>query len=249
MHTCNRHGSVLVLVSWVLFLLSALALAVGSRVGADVEFARRIRVRADALELARSGVERAMQELLLSTNRTELAEKPAVFSANADLGPGDFSVYHEAITRDPDGVRTNFGLMAEMSKLHLNKASQRELAGVISRWGGLPNDEADTIAGAIVECRRGPETLTTAGAAGKYSQSVQYRCRNGRFEHADELLLVREIAEREGLFRALAPHLTVYGEGCFSGESAGQVGSGPEGRQRVAFVISDRGSILSWYQY
>jgi type II secretory pathway component PulK len=240
----GRFGSVLVLTLWVLFFLSALAVAVGGRVASDVTAARRLEERSKARWLAWAAVDFVRAHAMAATNPMALASNPDVFRQNHTAGAaGYFSVTWLNRT-NAQGVVTNYGVGREGLKLNLNRASQKELVSLMSEKGGLDPVRAQEVSRAILQCRRGTDGLTR-GEPSEYLGDSPYRCRTARFELAEELLLVQEVRRMPGLFARMLPHVTVHSDSSFSGLAAGVVASGTT-TQTVHFVLDPTGRILSW---
>lgn len=244
MCTCGQRGSILVLTLWVLFFLSALAVAVGMRVATDVTAARRLEDRAKARWQAWAAVDFVKAQAMFSTNLAALASDPDLFRENDSAGnEGHFSVRWVNHT-NAQGVVTNYGVGREGLKLNLNRASQKELAFLMVERGGLAPQEAQEVSAAVLRCRRGTDELTS-GERSEYLDGIRYRCRTARFELAEELLLVQEVQRKPGLFARIAPHVTVHTDTCLSGIAMG-VAAGGTTTQTVHFVVDSAGRALSW---
>jgi type II secretory pathway component PulK len=100
----------------------------------------------------------------------------------------------------------------EDRKLSLNAAPPEMMARLFQR-AGLTPEEAVALAAAVVDWRDEDNKEERRGAEGIYYRSLSggYECKNGPFEYPEELLLVRGMTP--ALYRALEPHVTVYGSG------------------------------------
>jgi general secretion pathway protein K len=211
-----RRGSVLVLVLWTLFFLSALAIAVAARVDAGLKLASWCKTRTEAYCLAEAGVEKAIMEAMVNTNMLDttaksLADSEAAFR-DVRLGGGTFSVYH--LTHElGEGAATNYGVIDEESRINASKASSNLLASFAMTVGGVDSVTANELAGGIVDLRNRDDDVLTGGVGNNYYKgpSEPSSSHKGALQSVYELLLVKGMSPE--LFQRLEPHVTVYGSG------------------------------------
>ena len=101
----DKTASVFILALWTLFLLGALALAVGSYVSADLKLAGRLKTRTTAYYLARAGVEKAIMEIMRNADMGNASSKSW---SDVPLGDGAFSVKYSRVAGT---IVTNCGYM------------------------------------------------------------------------------------------------------------------------------------------
>jgi hypothetical protein len=213
-------GSILVLTLWVVFFLSALAVAVHVSVTGGLNVAWHLRNRQVSSLCARGGLEQSLSLVAGGSNRWDgLINAPDLFQS-VGLGPGRFSVYY--VLEAPGGVSvTNWGIVGEESKININKASQPLLLAFLRQPEIMDAAAAGDLAAAIIDWRDANDDVLTGGAEGGYYRALRepYVCRNGDFQSLHELRLVRGVDD--ALYARLVPHLTVYGTGKVNINGAG----------------------------
>jgi general secretion pathway protein K len=213
----GRHesGSVLILAVWVLMVLSALAMAVGHYVSANLQVASWLRDATAARYAAREGVAHLCLSVLSDTNgwdaETEAWADPDEVLQDVYTGSGIYSVTHTEV--GADRVVTNFGLMDEERLININTANADVLTALFTLSGGMDSGSAKEVAAAIMDWRDPDDEQLTGGAeSGYYAGLSRPRpCRNGPFQTLNELLLVKGVTEER--FQAVAPFVTIYGGG------------------------------------
>ena len=260
-------GSVFILVLWTLFFLGALALAVGTLVGANINQAAFTKSRTTARMLAKAGVERARFDVI--QNPTNWVVKGAadprsneeLFRDNDDVEGGTFSVTFRYVPEGEEVAVTNYGLMAEELKINIQKASSGTMASEFQRRIGLAEDPAEALAKAIKDCRYWTNAGLTDRPSPSYSNQLgrEYLAHEKTFRLLPELMLLNAFQEDMGLYARVEPYLTVHGKDHFSATSRGQVpapvtarGGGDDGALAEAyidFVINSSGSVLYWHEY
>jgi type II secretory pathway component PulK len=203
----GSRGVALISVLWVLAVLSILGLGFSLTVRVNTELAASAAWDAQALELARSGV-----EVTLSLIESEKQSgKP--YCSTSDSW---FSYTSEDIGLDLDEGIFSVQVVDEAGKLDINTASQDELTLLLG-------DE--TASASVVDWRDGDDEALAGGSETAYYESNRpaYAPRNDRFESIGELALVqgftaeqiwgqqdRRYAERmPGEVRGLADLLTI----------------------------------------
>jgi len=220
-------GSVLLLVLWTLFFLSALALAVAAYVGGGIELAGALKSDRIGYFAARAGVEQAITVVVCDSNGwdalTESWSNDEETFRDVAVGEGRFTVKWVG-PHEKSGRKTRYGLSDEESRISLNSArtDRAVLRALLQRIGELDPAKALRIADAIVDWRDGDDQELTEGAENGYYQALPsaYKCHNGPLDCVEELLLVREVTPE--LFRALEPYVTVYGSGIVNINTAGR---------------------------
>ncbi len=220
----RRGGSILILAVWVLFFLTALAVAVGSQVGAMLALAGHVRDHVALRALGQAGAMRSAAVISGSTNTwdglTEASwtRDPDGFGEQA-LGGGRFRVGY--LEPDHTGtVVTNTGVRGESGRLNINKANAQLLGTYFQVAGGLSSPEAEALARAV-HARVNPdqERLTVPGFPGyDVRESSSGAARAGPFLLLDELRQIPGM--RPGLFEQIAPGLTVFGDGLINVNTA-----------------------------
>lgn len=242
----DRHGSALILALWTLFMLAALAVAVGTQVSSLLALASSLRNGLIAREIAVAGVEAAIADLLAGS--PDITNNPARFRESPILEGGVFTVSY---VTEQDGVAvTNFGLGAESRKLNINRAGTQELAALLKERGLLQPDVAASVAEAIVDWRDTDSMPLTGGAEDQYygSLTIPYPCHDGDVAVVEELLLVKGMTAEA--FCRIRPYVTVLSGECFGGTSVGYAVAG--GRTtavaRVDFAVDRTGRKCFWYE-
>lgn len=209
----GSEGSVLVYVVWIVLLLSVFAAGVGSQAHAALELSDRLLAQLRARYIARGAVHYAARLLALdpspsADNLSEpWADAPAMFGQHP-LVSGGFIV-----TGQPQEGSAARGVLDEDRRMNLNVAPVEVLARLVEQAGGVPRDEARQIADAIEDWRDADSDERSFGAEDYYYRSLPeaYDCKDGPFENAEELRLIRGVSSQ--LYRRLEPYVTVYGSG------------------------------------
>jgi type II secretory pathway component PulK len=193
---------------WVLFFLSALALAVRSYVEGQVELARRISGRDRAYYAARAGVERAISIVDADTNgwdaTTERWGRSAGDFRDIPCGEGTFTISH--VTEQADGSTvTNFGLDDEQGRIDINQAGVDMLRALLEVAGEMDPQAAAKTAQAIGE-QRTPEA-DRAGGDRIFPAGLGLRA--GPFDSIYALLLLDGMVPP--VFERIRDHVTVCG--------------------------------------
>jgi type II secretory pathway component PulK len=218
----SRQGSVLILVLWVLFFLTALTVAVGMHVSAAMSAAERLSSRTEQRCLAEAGAQMALVVALSQTNEWDGIAADAWNRGEDDfkditVGGGFCSVAF--LSSGSDGVTvTNIGIIGEDGRLNINTIldddeSKAALVALISSVGELSAGQAEPIVAAVADWIDENDEMLTGGAESGYyaSQSPPYRCANGRMRNISELRMVKGVDR--ALYARLAPYVTVYGTG------------------------------------
>jgi hypothetical protein len=148
------------------------------------------------------------------------ADAPARLS-EAAVGAARFSVY--SVVATTAGAVTNAGMVDEERKVSLNQADEALLAALFHTAGQLGEQKSLALARATVAWRGGrdDELTSTAGVAYDAGSEKRYAGGHGLFARVAEWRLVKGVDDN--LYRAVAPHLTVWGSGRVNLNTAGRV--------------------------
>lgn len=213
-----KGGSVLILVLWTLFMLSALAVAAAIHVEAAIRVAAALKQREIAMQSASAGVEQVIAMSRGDTNGwdgpAEAWRREATDLQDVQAGEsGRFSITH--VVPGAAGWRTvtNAGVVDEEARININRADAQVLQALASRAGNLAPAAARDFAAAVCDWRDANDDPLTGGAESDYYQSLAtpYRCRNADFGSEYELRLVKGVDA--ALMGRLAPYVTVFGSG------------------------------------
>lgn len=250
-------GSALILALWTLFFLGALAVAVGSYVSAGVQLASRLKGNTVAYQLARAGIELAIDQVLTNVTNWNASvesgfqQNPALFQDNRSLPGGSFSVTYTFISTNGGHTVTNYGILRERSKVNLNTASPATLATVFKDKGGLTEGASMSLATNVVSWRTGGRDSAKKKLAGAGSGEYLHQ----GFQSLYELLLIDGMTP--DLFAELEPFLTIFGKNCYGGTAEGvaSVDDGAGGRsilgqRAISFVYDrDRRRLVYWHEF
>ena len=209
----NTRGSVLLYVVWAIVLLSLFAASIASQAIFSLGLTERLTDQLRASYVARGAAQYAAAALARdATNSIDgladpWVDNPGLFRT-AQLGQESFQIS----SQDEEGKGVRYGLLDEERRINLNTAPE----DVLQRLGemvGLREDEAIRWADAVQDWRDADDKERPHGAEGIYYRSLSdgYDCKNGPFEHPEELLLVRGVSHE--LYERLKPHITTYGSG------------------------------------
>jgi type II secretory pathway component PulK len=128
------------------------------------------------------------------------------------IGQGFFSIYHHD-TAMPDESDVRYGFTDEESKININYVPVHVLTKLITRVAVPDQDEAQSIAEAIVDWRTTGNSSTTGFYSDEFYDNLErpYPPKNYEFESFDELLLIRGVTP--GILDMLKPFITIYGDG------------------------------------
>lgn len=220
MRTLREHGSVLVLTLWVLFFLSALAVAIGSYVDGGLKAARSLRGRALGVQLAKTGVERSIALLVTDTNgwdaATELWGDHADNFMDVEWEGGRYSVVSPSDSGEPRP-----GLRDEESRINISVVELRVLEGLFRSVGEVAVDDAAALAASVADWRDEDEDVLTGGAENAYYRALAdpVECHNGKFLSLHELRWVKGMTDE--IMARVEPHITIYGSGKVNLNTAG----------------------------
>jgi len=212
-----KRGSILIIVLWSLFILSALALAISGYVRAEMSVAGKLSLDARTYYLARAGAERGIAEVRNAPAKEYDApgdgwgNNDASFK-DVQLGGGAYSVTGlSAAVKDAAAVK--YGLSDEERKINVNTAPINILQNFFEIAGGLGAEEAKSVAASIVNWRGPADKALKEGAGAFYYQTLDrpYKCKNAALEVPEELLLIKGITTN--LFDKIRDRVTIFGNG------------------------------------
>jgi len=185
---------VLIVVLWIMAILSIMVLSFGQAMRVEMQISHSYTDQLKALELAKSGIARALADL--TADATDYDDRDDPWYSNEEtyrevpLGDGTYTLLNVRYT---DDTAPSFGFTDEAAKLNLNTATREQLV-----W--LPG-MTEELADAIVDWRDTDDVSGPQGAESDYYQSLErpYYCKNAPFETVEELLLVKGIT-REVLY-------------------------------------------------
>jgi general secretion pathway protein K len=201
---------------WVLGFLTILVVNLGFMVRTQLQFADHLQDRMKMYYLACAGVERAVAELYADKDKnTDALNEPWAnsedFFKEVPMGGGFITVSYETTGQPVEEGVTLYGAMDEAGRIDINKAPLDVLATLLENIGGVGTDEALDIAACIVDWRDKDVAVSAGGAENEYYQELSspYGCKNGNFQIAEELLLVKGMTPE--IFSRIKDVITVYG--------------------------------------
>jgi type II secretory pathway component PulK len=220
----SQNGSVLIFVVWAILLLSLFTASLGSRMFFTLGLTERLSEQLSATYLARAAVQYAALELERDGSGavdgfSDLwSSHPSVFRDHS-LADGWFRV----TAPEPSGSEPRYGVTDEERYLNLNTVPADILQRFFELAGGMQKGEANQLAAAVEDWRDEDTRQRQDGAEGFYYRSLgnPYDCKDGPFEHVEELLLVRGVTPT--IYALLEPHVTVFGSGSLNLNTAGRM--------------------------
>ncbi len=201
----NDRGLALLSVLWVTAVMAVILYAFARSMTTQARIARNALDQVIALELAKSGVERAIAELNNDSTPDWDDEEDEWFGQDDDafkevkLGAGAYSLIrvNVGLVKPDAGDEPAFGLADEGGKLDINHATRDMIAALPVLQEHNPTQIAD----AIIDWRDEDETPGPEGAESLHYQALPmpYACKNAPFETVEELLLVNGVT-RELLY-------------------------------------------------
>lgn len=188
----RQRGVALILVLWVITLLAVIAGNFAFSMRGEAQIARNLVSTAQAQALADAGAQRAWFELL------KPPADPQRWQANG--------LAHEFLL---GGGTVRVVVQDETGKIDLNVASDALLQGLFKSVG-LSEEESVALLDAVLDWRDADKLRRLHGAEDDEYRAAgkNYLPSNAPFETVDELQ--RVLGMTPGLYRKLAPALTVY---------------------------------------
>ncbi len=203
----NQQGIALYLVLWVIALLTVIAGEFCYVIRTEVNITRNFKEQTETYYIAVAGVFQTVGELIVndtmprSVRDSKVKDDPKNprWKLSADMpavafGKGWFKVEKEN----------------ESGKVNLNRAGRPLLEMMLNRFN-LDDEKKDVIVDSILDWRDRNDRNRPNGAESDYYMSLSrpYRCKNGDFSTAEELLLVRGITP-EMFYGGLKDMVSVY---------------------------------------
>ncbi len=247
-------GSILILALGALALLSALALAGASHVGAALRLARYLDNDLHAGLAARAGVEAALAVTLAQTNGWDgLEDDPERFDRIRVGVKGVVALVYRYV--DVHGeTTTSWGIVGEEARINLNRADPKLLAALFQVAAGMDPRQAAQAADRVIERRAAltENARLTREAENGYSAGLE----SLETAEEDELgflgwhdLAAVDDLDPDTLIR-IRPHATLWGSGQVNVNIAGPVvltavgvaadGSEPVARALAANIVACR---------
>ena len=212
--SCSR-GSIMIITLWVLGFLTMLVVNLGFMVRSQLQFADHLQERLKMYYLAQAGIARGIVELYKDDNKNvdafnePWANKEKFFKELA-FGGGFITLSYKAGGLDGKEEAILYGAMDESSKIDINSAPPEVLISLLERIGQVDKEAAIDMASSILDWRDVNVTISPGGAEDDYYQglSAPYKCKNGKFQIAEELLLVKGMTPE--IFSRIKKIITVY---------------------------------------
>jgi len=209
-------ASALIITLWVLGFLTILVVNLGFLVRSQLQFADHLQDRLKMYYLARAGIERAVAELSADESKSydalnePWANNEKLFK-DYSFGGGFITISYDPGSLEGEEKMVLYGAMDESSKIDINSAPSDILITLLERIGQVETEEAIDIARAIIDWRDQDIALSPGGAEDEYylGLSSPYKCKNGKFQILQELLLVKGLTPE--IFSAIKGVITVYG--------------------------------------
>jgi len=200
----SRQGIILVIVLWLLFLISFLAIQYSKSVRQQAKLSINLKGKLLGYYIAQSAIAYAQRMLVVGQDLTEPIE-------GIDLWQPDGELHPVKLVGQSD-VNLKVGVEPETGKLDLNNATFDEIFNLLLALN-IPEHTANIIADSIIDWRDGDKLIRPQGAEDRYYQEAgcNYTPPNKPFKCLEELLLVRGINyelfwERPGLWRYFTIH-------------------------------------------
>lgn len=220
--TNQQKGSILILTLWVLTFLTIFAVNIGLQIRQRVTFLARIENRSNMHFLAQAGIKKAIAILRQDLNQhaqiyTSLGK--AVRHNNIDdfkdikLGSGVFNVRYEVSDLAQPKKVKQYGFIDEERKININRANRQILKNLMLLVAVNDEDDASTLAEAIIEWREYGLTQITGFSSEGYYATLEhpYDVKDFEFEVIEELMLVRGFTPQ--IYERLLPYITIHGDG------------------------------------
>jgi general secretion pathway protein K len=212
----GSRASILIITLWVLGFLTIFVVNLGFMVRTQLQFADHLQDRLKMYYLAQAGIERMVVELYKDESKSydalnESWANKEEFFKDRPFGGGFITLSYQPDKQAGQEGITMYGAMDESSKIDINNASSEILISLLERIGKVEADEAIDIARSIMDWRDQDVALSPGGAEDEYYLGLAsgYKCKNGKFQIAEELLLVKGLTSE--IFSQIKDIITVYG--------------------------------------
>jgi general secretion pathway protein K len=182
----DSQGVILIALLWILTAIAVIALSFSRESFVEVSAARNARDLADSYFIARAGISATVYKLL------ERRFIPRVKQLQLDTPPDPIDLGMVS-GQFGDGVY-DVEVQDESSKLNLNLVSEEQLRNLMTA-SGIDRRDADVITDSILDWRDVDILHRVNGAEDDFYMGLPnpYKCKNGRFDTVEELLLVRGV--------------------------------------------------------
>ena len=211
----TNKGSILIIVLWMLFFLTALAVAISARIWPQLSLAAGLKDRTELYYLAKAGVKTAILEIEKDTTDSYDALRDS-WSNNENrfkeikLGDGFFSVRYQIPSSIAGAENIRYGLVDEERKININKAPYSVLENFFEIVAQVTPQEASGIAVSIIDWRDEDDEPQANGAESSYYLTLKgYPCKNKDFEVLEELFLVKGMTQE--IFDKIKDKITISG--------------------------------------
>ena len=204
----NNRGIALFLVLWVLALLMVIVGEFCHAMRTEVNITRNFKEETEAYYIALAGINHAVVELLRNERLPKNAEETD--EVDPESAPWRVNVPSPAF---PYGTGQYTVILGnEMGKINLNLADDKLLRLLVGGFE-LTEEEVNVIVDSIQDWRDEDKFHRVNGAEDDYYQSLStpYHCKDGYFDSAEELLLVRGMTP-ELYFGGVGDRVTVFME-------------------------------------
>jgi len=194
----RERGIVRILVLWMMAILAVMVLGFGQEMRVEMQISHSYVDQLKALELAQSGVARAMADLAADATYWDDFDDPWYSNEEGyrevELGDGTYTLLN--INYEDDST-PSFGLIDEAAKININTATRGMLVALLSAMPVADDVDVEAIADAIIDWRDENDEPGEEGAESPYYQSLDppYYCKNAPFETVEELLLVKDVTK------------------------------------------------------
>lgn len=217
-------GTILIVTTWILAILTLLAIGIGFRVGLEIKLTGNSLDRLKARYVAKAGIKKAITEkwieyyeglsLGVDAFSESWANNEDLFK-DQELGEGSFSVSYKP--GELDRARKEivlYGLQDETSRININTDKALDVLRSLLLNNDIELEEAESIVSAIKNWREEGELTVQAGVLDTATQSDQAVSEKpGRpFVSKEELLQVAGItrATYDAIFKE---NVTLHGDG------------------------------------
>ncbi len=221
----KERGTILIVTTWILAILTLFAVGIGFRVGLELKLTGYKLDRLKARYIAKAGMRMAIIEkwkeyvegksLGVDAFSEPWANNVDYFKV-AEFGEGTFTLSYKPGERDRSKKEiTLYGLEDETSKININSTKALSVLKNMLLQYDIELEEVENIIASIEDWRDEDDIPKTAGGAeDSYYQALDtpYTSSGRDFLVEEELLLVKGMTE-ELFYDKLKDYITVYGDG------------------------------------
>ncbi|MBP7866399.1 MAG: general secretion pathway protein GspK [Acidobacteria bacterium] len=187
---CNREGSILVVMLWMLMVVSVLCISFSKTMRVEAQTSANTLLITKCHYLAQAGVAETIYKLIVYT--LETSDRLFNPQQQAEIEPLDIEKGKVILHTDLGDAETD--ITDENGKIHLNYADKELLMSLLLSLG-VAEQKADMISDCILDWRDPDDDHHLNGAETPEYQAMgrNYRVKNAEFETVEELLLVKGI--------------------------------------------------------